>query len=252
MLTPEEVARYQETGQVTPKFRLSDDVVSDIRERMEAFFESRPDLDPDYTDSLIEADKVWLDYARIPDIVDAVSQLLGDNLLVWGAEFFCKQASCGKATPWHQDGFYWPVRPLEACSVWIAIDHSTPANGCMRIIPGSHNERHMYRHDVDDVTPQVLKQTLSPADMPDIEPVDVVLEPGMISFHDVYTMHGAERNNSGDRRAGLVFRYIPTTSHYDRELAKELGGLVANPVRELHLVRGVDVCGLNDVWQPNA
>ena len=46
MLTPEEVARYQETGQVTPKFRLSDDVVSDIRERMEAFFESRPDLDP--------------------------------------------------------------------------------------------------------------------------------------------------------------------------------------------------------------
>ena len=110
----------------------------------------------------------------------------------------------------------------------------------------------MYRHDVDDVTPQVLKQTLSPADMPDIEPVDVVLEPGMISFHDVYTMHGAERNNSGDRRAGLVFRYIPTTSHYDRELAKELGGLVANPVRELHLVRGVDVCGLNDVWQPNA
>lgn len=122
----------------------------------------------------------------------------------------------------------------------------------MRIIPGSHKDRHMYRHDVDEIAPQTLKQTLSPADMPDIEPVDVVLEPGMISFHDVYTMHGSEPNNSGTRRAGLTIRYIPTTSHYDRELAKELGGSGANPFRELHLVRGIDACGKNDIWQPSA
>lgn len=51
MLTPEEVAHYHNTGQVTPRFRLGDEVVSDIRERMEAFFSrltstSTPDLPP--------------------------------------------------------------------------------------------------------------------------------------------------------------------------------------------------------------
>ena len=96
MLTPEEVAHYHETGQVTPNYRLGDEVVSDIRERMEAIFETDPDVDPEFAHGLIEADKGWLDYARHPDIVDGIAQLLGDNLLVWSSELFCKQPEGGK------------------------------------------------------------------------------------------------------------------------------------------------------------
>ena len=48
MLTLDEVARYHEVGQVTPAFRLGDDVISAIEAKAESLFASRPDLDQDY------------------------------------------------------------------------------------------------------------------------------------------------------------------------------------------------------------
>ena len=36
----------------------------------------------------------------------------------------------------------------------------------------------------------------------------------------MFVIHGAEPNNSGDRRGGMTFRYMPATSHFDRDLAK--------------------------------
>jgi len=250
MLSPKEIAHYHETGQVTPDYRLGDDVISAVEQRMEALFTSRPDLDPNFADSLIEIDKSWLGYAAYPDILDAVAQLLGNDIIVWASNFFCKKGKGGKETPWHQDGRYWPIRPLTACTVWIAIDQSTPENGCSRIIPGSHRERRLFEHEVDSSDQVVLEQTLSATSMPAVDPVNVVPEPGMMSFRDVYTIHGAEPNESGTRRAGLTFRYMPMSSYYDRELATELGGLPQNPFRELHLVRGIDVCGRNDIYRP--
>ena len=40
----------------------------------------------------------------------------------------------------HQDGQYWPIRPLATCTVWLAIDDSDRENGCLTVIPGSHRE----------------------------------------------------------------------------------------------------------------
>ena len=104
MLTREEAAQYQETGQVTPKFRLRDEVVRAIREKMEAHFAARPELDRNgslryappattqFTDCLIETDRTWLDYAIDPDILDAVSQLLGNDIIVGPQIFSVRKA----------------------------------------------------------------------------------------------------------------------------------------------------------------
>lgn len=251
MLTQEEVTHYHATGQVTPAFRLDGEVVASIRHKMEALFEARPDLDPDYAPSLIEIDQTWLEFAAHAGIVDCVAQLMGDDIIVWGSSFFAKKGTGSKATPWHQDGQYWPMQPLAACTVWIAIDPSTVENGCLRVIPGSHKKRKIFDHDIGSLDTAVLNQCISAHDMPEAAPIDVELEPGMISIHDAFTVHGAEPNNSGTRRAGLTYRYMPTTSHYDRELAAELGvkqGGLPLEKRQLHLVRGIDRCGRNDVY----
>jgi ectoine hydroxylase-related dioxygenase (phytanoyl-CoA dioxygenase family) len=63
-----------------------------------------------------------------------------------GSQVFCKPPVTGKAIPWHQDGQYWPIRPIATCSVWIALDDATPENGCMRYIPGSHKARKLEQH----------------------------------------------------------------------------------------------------------
>ena len=39
-------------------------------------------------------------------------------------------------------------------------------------------------------------------------------------MHDVYLFHGSRANNSGKRRAGLTYRYMPASSFYDHAGAK--------------------------------
>ena len=75
-----------------------------------------------------------LEFARDPDLLDMVAELLGPDLIVWGSHVFAKPAGTGQAVPWHQDGGYWGhIRPLEALTAWIAID---PADARERVPAG--------------------------------------------------------------------------------------------------------------------
>jgi non-haem Fe2+, alpha-ketoglutarate-dependent halogenase len=38
----------------------------------------------------------------------------------------------------HQDATYWGLHPPRVTTAWIALSESTPENGCMRVIPGTH------------------------------------------------------------------------------------------------------------------
>jgi ectoine hydroxylase-related dioxygenase (phytanoyl-CoA dioxygenase family) len=62
-----------------------------------------------------------------PAIVDLVSRVIGDDVDPVGRHVFCKPAGQGYETPWHQDGHYWPIRPLATCTVWVALEPSAPA-----------------------------------------------------------------------------------------------------------------------------
>ena len=104
-------------------------------------------------------------------------------------------------TPWHQDGAYWPIRPLATCTVWIAVDDATPENGCMRFIPGSHKSKTLAEHAVNNDPDYTLNQELDPATYDPAEAIDVTLEAGQISLHDVYLFHGSEVNRSPHRAA---------------------------------------------------
>jgi ectoine hydroxylase-related dioxygenase (phytanoyl-CoA dioxygenase family) len=79
--------------------------------------------------------------------------------------------------------------------------------------------------------------------------VDLELEPGQMSLHDVYMIHGAAANTSGQRRTGVALRYKPATSVFERDL-RPVDGQSGVPVnfaqRPIWLLRGVDRSGRND------
>ena len=167
-------------------------------------------------------------------------------MILWGSQVFCKPAFTGKAIPWHQDGQYWPIRPLATCSVWIALDDVSPENGCMRTIPGSHASGSVYRHRVTDRKDVVLDQGVEPSQFDDSTARDDVLEAGQFSLHDVFLIHGSNANTSPRRRAGFVVRYMPATSLFERKADdrhRQAEVTFSMSRRPIWLLRGTDRAG---------
>jgi ectoine hydroxylase-related dioxygenase (phytanoyl-CoA dioxygenase family) len=177
-----------------------------------------------------------------------VEQVIGPDIILWGSMLFAKPAGDGKAVPWHQDGRYWPIEPLETVTVRVAIDGSDLENGCMQYIPGSHKSRSLELHEIDIRDDMALGQRMAEVD--DSKAADCILAPGQISLHDVYTVHGSAHNRSTKRRADYAIRYMPATSLYDRSddhpatvYARENSPNMNYTKRPIWLVRGRDRAG---------
>lgn len=251
MLSDAQIAHYHDQGYVFPDYRLPADVLEAIRadhDRLLARFPQHPEF-RDNCPALLNYDFGFLDYARNPDILDMVEQLIGPDIALWNMSFFAKPAFNGKRTPWHQDGDYWPIRPLATCTVWIAVDDATRENGCMRFLPGSHRRKQVRPHVTRNDPALTLQQELVADEVDEEAAVDVELEAGQISLHDVYLAHGSAENRSDRPRRGMTLRLMPTTSLYDREEAARMqaargGRSLAH--HSLLLMRGVDRHGGND------
>ena len=62
-----------------------------------------------------------------------------------------------------------------------------------------------------------------------------------LSVANVFLSYGSRANNSGKRRAGLTYRYMPATSFYDHAGAKIIEDKIGYSLqRQLHLISGVD------------
>ncbi len=248
MLSEAQIASYREHGYVIPDFRLSDSLLDDLRADQKRLVERHADF-RDICPNLLAYDLRFLEVARTPEILDMVGQVIGPDFALWNSSLFSKPARNGQRTPWHQDGQYWPIRPLATCTVWIALDDSTTENGCLRVIPGSHHERRLRAHrslDADDVT---LGQELDSSEYDPATAEDIVLEAGQMSLHDVYLLHSSEANHSSQPRRGMTLRFMPTTSVLDRDLATKLAhelNVLDHADRTLFLMRGADRSGLND------
>ena len=258
VLTDREVQHYQSQGYVVPAYRLPQDMVQGLQSSLAQLIQANPGVRPEKlvsahiegkNDDGVVGSRRFLELALYPPLIDMVSQVIGQDIALWGCQVFCKPAEEGYETPWHQDGQYWPIRPLATCTVWIALEPSLRTNGCLRVIPGSHQAKVLHPHLHEDRAELVLNQALQADTFDPNQAVALELQPGQMSLHDVYMIHGADANTSGIRRTGVAIRYMPTTSHFDRRLhpAQGKSGLSLNfATRPLWLVKGKDACGLND------
>ena len=253
VLSEAEVETYRRDGQLTPRQRLSEPLLARMSACIEDLIATNADIRPEQLvgahirrsgDTGVRGVAELLELACHPDILDAVEQLMGPDLILWGSQVFSKPAGDGLAIPWHQDGQYWPVRPLRTVTVWIAIDRADADNGCMRVIPGTHTQGLMDHAATDDEGLALNQGVADPID--ETTARDVVLEPGQFSMHDAMVVHGSNANRSGRRRCGWAIRYMPATSLFDRSIPPTR--IARNQVidfqqRPIWLVRGRDRAG---------
>lgn len=146
--------------------------------------------------------------ASDPSILDPVSSILGQNLLVWSVELFIKEPGTSKVVSWHQDITYWGMGETdEELTAWLALSDVSVQAGCMRFIPGSHKNAIVPHADTFDAD-NLLSRGQQIEGINEADAVFGALKPGEMSFHHGRTFHASGPNMSDDRRIGVAIRYV--------------------------------------------
>ena len=190
----------------------------------------------DDLDTIHFRDARLLDFLLSDEVLDIVEPIVGPNIGLWSSHFISKPPFKGKATPWHEDSAYWKGRISTMsgiCTVWLALDRTTPENGCMRVVPGTH-ENGFSNYTPVDSADNIFDSEIAPDQIDESKAVYFCLEPNECSLHEGRIIHGAQANTSPLRRAGYTMRYFPTSSkvYEDRNVG-----------HKLWLARGVDLAG---------
>jgi hypothetical protein len=213
MLDPEDVAFFRSNGY----FLHRDQLFAPARlDALEAIFDQhladKGDKLSDELDTPHFRDPRLLDFLLSDEVLDLVEPLVGPDIALWSSHFISKDPRVGRATPWHEDSAYWNGRFSSydrIVTVWLALSPSNRANGCMRVIPGSHEGGGFSDYVPTDKSVQTFH-----AEIPGIDEsraVDFELERGQCSLHDSRIIHGAKPNTSDVRRTGYTMRYFPAS-----------------------------------------
>ena len=141
-------------------------------------------------------------------------QLLQDSLLY-------KPAHDGGSVEWHQDHTYVGyLVPPRVVSLRIALLPEDEANGCMRVVDGSHHwgpvgdVRALREARVDSIVPSLTddqRDAISKAR-------SLVLAAGDVSIHHSLTLHGSTQNTSDRARRTIILRMFDGDCRLDASL----------------------------------
>lgn len=208
-------ARYWEEGFLHPIDVVSAEQAAAWRAEIEAI--ERDWLSADLPKALNQYKRVnshvvmplAAEIARHPAILDAVEAVLGENLLVWGAEFFIKEAGTSAIVSWHQDLTYWGMGATDhQCTAWLALSPATVASGCMRFVKGSHKQALVPHRDTFAENNLLSRGQEIAVEVDEATATPIELAPGQMSLHHGLMFHASGPNVSDDRRIGVAIRYL--------------------------------------------
>ena len=221
--------RYRRDGFFTVEKLLAAGELQTIRERMEDVAHERipyPKSDLEYEPGLngawdasrlrkinrcAEQDEVFRAHAANERILELVTSLIGPDVKLFGSQCFMKPPG-GVEKPYHQDSAYFTIDPPEIVTCWTALDKVTVENGCLWVIPGSH-QGPLRDHQPWQLGDRIDKQV--PDDQLDrTKEVAVELSAGSCSFHHSMLLHRSGPNQTQHPRRGLAVHYMSARSRW--------------------------------------
>jgi ectoine hydroxylase-related dioxygenase (phytanoyl-CoA dioxygenase family) len=164
---------------------------------------------------------------RHPRLIEAASQIIGPDLLVWSCGFFIKEPSSKSFVSWHQDLNYWGLDGDDEVTAWFALTPATVENGCMRFVPGSHRSKDVPHVDSFEKDNLLTRGQELAVEVDEASAVDVLLRAGQVSFHHGHMFHASNPNTTNARRLGVAIRYVAPSMKQtsgDRLLVSHVAG----------------------------
>jgi phytanoyl-CoA hydroxylase len=134
-------------------------------------------------------------------VLGVVHDLLGSPELYYhSSKMMCKPPRVGRRKPWHQDYAYWSDMQPQQLTLWVAIDAATRENGCVQVIPGSHQRGLIPHEQLEDW--QIREDGIEQETI-----VHAEMAPGDALFFDVLTLHASDPNRSDASRLSAIIDY---------------------------------------------
>jgi phytanoyl-CoA hydroxylase len=230
MLSSEEISAFHRDGFLLGPRVIGDDTLAELKSELERVSAHANPGDPHHpllrtnlgttTAPVWQIVDIWLASEAFRsllsnhEIVSNVVQLTGaTNLKVWHDQVQYKPSGAGGVNMWHQDSPIWlPITPKDQqVTAWVALDDADETNGCMSMVPGSHNwGDHL----------AFLEATQDFSVLPnehDGHIVTVVKRPvraGHVHFHHALTWHGSHANTSARPRRAIAIHYMTERTRY--------------------------------------
>jgi non-heme Fe2+,alpha-ketoglutarate-dependent halogenase len=230
-LTDAKLTQFRTQGYAFPFRAISTNEAAACRARIEAY-EAQAGHDANRT-LKIKGNLAfpWLmELGRNSSILDAVEDVIGPNILLFGASIFAKNGRDPRYVSWHQDSAYFGLSPHEEVTAWVGFTESTVEKGCLKVMPRTHLGPDLH-HVETFAKDNMLAKGQSIEGMDETKAVAIELAAGEFSLHHERMAHASGPNRSNDRRIGFAFFYIPT--HVQSTLGR----------RQATLVRGIDEYG---------
>ncbi len=152
---------------------------------------------------IIDISPLFAAFAFDEGIIGPVSTIFGESVELFEDKLNLKLPN-GSPYPWHQDwSCCWRAHTDELITCFIYLDDANETNGCLQVIPGSHQGKRIY--------------PLKPGNYFEVDPsgierdkiVPVPLKAGEMIFFDAYLLHYSDLNHSSVPRRAIIYTYNP-------------------------------------------
>jgi ectoine hydroxylase-related dioxygenase (phytanoyl-CoA dioxygenase family) len=137
-----------------------------------------------------------------PKIAQITRTCLGTDVQLFNEQFVVKGAGKGASFAWHQDGAYVGYDHPAYITIWIALDDTTEANGCVYLLPRDLDEQpdidaHEWQDNTNELNGYFGDETGTP----------MCAEAGTIVAFSSLTLHRSGPNTTPNLRRAYVCQY---------------------------------------------
>lgn len=158
-------------------------------------------------------------HIRDPRRLDAAREIVGPDLFCPNDLYFFKPPGTGRPIAWHQDSWYFRNTYVSSVGddiaqttigTWLALDDADAENGCLWVIPGSHDLGVIEHGQVESDEYLLQKRVTVSAEM-EAKAMPVEVPKGALVFFNNALLHRSTPNRSTRFRRAYIVHYMKAT-----------------------------------------
>lgn len=216
VLSESQIETYMENGFLVVEGLFESDLIDRARQVVDELIES-PDLtsvaetEPGDSSkarriwSPTSRDKVFAELAEHPRLLDAVADLIGEDLVLQYSKLNVKAPRVGSVVEWHQDFAYYPHSNTDLVAALVYLDDANPENACLKVAAGAHKNG-LLSHEIDGHFGGKIA-TLEGVGVAESTVQHCAGPAGSVVFIHPLAVHASEQNTSDRYRRAFIPAY---------------------------------------------